>query len=151
VTKLPSILDAHVVGPLRVEIVWSTGETLSVDLSDCVKPPFDVLTDPVFFARMKRDDWGHGLDWPDGLDLGADRLYELCRRQAGLPTISEFNDWMARNGMTLATAAETLGMTRQKISDYRTGGRPIPKVVGLACKAIDMEHSRSQSFRAADA
>ena len=150
-TKPPSILDANVVGPLRVEIVWSTGETLSVDLSDYVKPPFDALTDPVFFARMQRDDWGHGLDWPDGLDLGADRLYELCRRQAGLPTISEFNDWMARNGMTLTTAAETLGMTRRKISDYRTGSRPIPKVVGLACKAIDMEHSCSQSFRAADA
>jgi len=26
---------------------------------------------------MQRDAWGHGLDWPGGLDMGADRLYEL--------------------------------------------------------------------------
>ncbi len=132
--KTPPIIEAaRIAGDLRLEIDWSTGETLALDLADLATPPFEALRDPAFFARMKRDAWGHGLDWPGGLDLGADRLYELCRQQAGLPTASEFNDWMQRNGLSLASAAESLGMTRRMIAHYRTGSRPIPKVVGLAC------------------
>ena len=132
--KTPPCLEtARVTGDLKLEIGWSTGETLPVDLSDLAQPPFDALRTPDFFARMTRDEWGHGLDWPDGLGLGADRLHELSRRQAGLPTASEFNDWMQRNGLSLASAAESLGMTRRMIAHYRTGSRPIPKVVGLAC------------------
>jgi len=136
----PNILAARIVGTLTVEIDWSTGETLRADLSARTAPPFDGLRQPEFFARMTRDEWGHGLDWPGGLDLGADGLYELCREQAGLPTASEFDRWMQRNGLSLAKAAETLGMTRRMIAHYRTGSRPIPKVVGLACKGWEAEH-----------
>ncbi len=137
----PNILAARVVGTLTVEVAWSTGETLRADLSALTAPPFDALCEPAFFDRMMRDEWGHGLGWPGGLDLGADRLYELCREQAGLPTAHEFDRWMQRNGLSLATAAETLGMTRRMIAHYRTGSRPIPKVVGLACKGWDAERN----------
>lgn len=129
----PRIETARVTGDLTLEIGWSTGETLAIDLSDLAQPPFGAPRNPSFVARMTRDEWGHGLDWPDGLGLGADRLYELSRQQAGLPTASEFNDWMQRNGLSLASAAESLGMTRRMIAHYRTGSRPIRKVVGLAC------------------
>jgi len=127
----PSILAARIVGALTVEIDWSTGETLRADLSAHTAPPFDALRKPEFFARMTRDEWGHDLDWPGGIDLSADRLYELSREQAGLPTASEFDHWMQRNGLSLAKAAETLGMSRRIIAHYRTGSRPSPKVVGL--------------------
>lgn len=140
----PNITDARIVGPLTIEIDWSTGETLRVDLADFTAAPFDALRNPELFARMGRDDWGHGLDWPGGLDMGADRLYELGREQAGLPTASEFDAWMQRNGLSLTTAAETLGMTRRMIAHYRTGSRPIPKVVGMACKWLESErHSHA--------
>lgn len=42
----PNILDARIVGPITVEIDWSTGETLSVNLSDFTAPPFDALRNP---------------------------------------------------------------------------------------------------------
>lgn len=138
----PNILAARIVGTLTVEVDWSTGETLCADLSAHTAPPFDTLRNPEFFTRMTREDWGHGLGWPDGLDLGADMLYEMCREQAGLPTASEFDRWMQRNSLSLTKAAETLGMTRRMIAHYRTGSRPIPKVVGLACKGWDAEHNR---------
>jgi hypothetical protein len=50
----PNILDALIVGPLTVEIDWSTGETLSVDLSDFTAPPSDALRNPEFFADAVR-------------------------------------------------------------------------------------------------
>ena len=49
---------------------------------------------------------------------------------------------MQRNGLSLAKAAETLGMTRRMIAHYRTGSRSIPKVVGLACKGWEAERGR---------
>jgi hypothetical protein len=144
----PNIQAARVVEFGVIELVWSTGETLNVNLSDLPRrnAAFAKLADPAFFAKMERDEWGHGIGWPDGLDLGADRLYELSREQAGLPTASEFEAWMQRNGLSLSVAAESLGMTRRMIAHYRTGSKPIPIVVGLACKGWEAEHTRpSQS------
>ena len=144
----PNIQAARVVEHGVIELAWSTGETLNVNLSDLPRrnTAFTKLANPHFFAKMERDEWGHGISWPGGLDLGADRLYELCREQAGLPTASEFEAWMERNGLSLSLAAESLGMTRRMIAHYRTGSKPIPIVVGLACKGWDAKHaSRRQS------
>ena len=143
----PNILNACIVGAATVELAWSTGETLRVDLADLPirNAAFAPLSDPTLFARMEADEWGHGIGWPGGLDLGADRLYELGREQAGLPTASAFEAWMQRNDLSLASAAESLGMTRRMIAHYRTGSKPIPKVVGLACKGWEAEHVRSAS------
>lgn len=139
--KPPSIKAACIVGPMRVSINWTTGELIEVDLSKQAVAPFDALLNPDFFNLMQVDEWGAGLDWPGGLDFGADRLYELCREQAGLPTPEAFDAWMRRNALSLTTAAESLGMTRRMIAHYRTGSRPIPKVVGLACKGWEAEHA----------
>ena len=56
----------------------------------------------------------------------------------GLRANIEFRHWQDRHHFTLSTAADVLGLTRRTVSQYRTGSRPIPKVVGLACRAIDM-------------
>lgn len=140
----PTIQAARVVEPGVIELVWSTGETLKVNLYDLPKrnATFAKLADPAFFAQVECDEWGHGIGWPDGLDLGADRLYELSREQAGLPTASEFEAWMERNQLSLTVAAESLGMTRRMIAHYRTGSKPIPVVVGLACKGWEATHTR---------
>ncbi|BAP88325.1 putative uncharacterized protein [Burkholderiales bacterium GJ-E10] len=140
----PSIQEARVVGVPVIEIRWSTGETLPVDLRAQIHPPFDALVDDEFFSRMHVSEWGDGLDWPGGLDIGADRLYELARQQAGLMTPDEFGAWMDRNGLSLSSAAQSLGMTRRMIAHYRTGSKPIPKVVGLACKGWDALAEKSR-------
>jgi transcriptional regulator with XRE-family HTH domain len=49
---------------------------------------------------------------------------------------------MQRNGLSLQTAADSLGMTRRMIAYYRTGSRAIPRIVGLACKGWEAEHRR---------
>jgi hypothetical protein len=139
-SKPITIKAVRVDGPLQLTLDWSTAETLRVDFAGLVKPPFDALKDPEFFAQVALEPWGgHGLDWPNGLSMDADRLYELCREQAGLLTPNAFNDWMRRNGLSLQTAAESLGMTRRMIAYYRTGSRAIPRVVGLACKGWEAE------------
>lgn len=47
----PNIKDVRIIDTLIVDIDWSTGETLRIDLSGCTNPPFDVLCNPDFFRR----------------------------------------------------------------------------------------------------
>lgn len=133
--KSPLILAVQLVGVMKLAISWSTGETLDCDLSDTIRrvSVFAVLVDPAVFSQVSVEEWGHGLDWPGGLDMGADRLYQLCREQAGLFSPVAFDGWIKRNSLSLSTAADALGMTRRMIAHYRSGSRPIPKTVQLAC------------------
>lgn len=133
--KMPLIEKAMITGPLVVEISWNTDETLSVDLSTVKQ-----LADDALFQQMAVDDWGHALEWPDGFDIGADRLYEMARQQAGLPTAASFNAWMERNHLSLSKAANALGMSRRMVAHYRTGSRPVPIVVDLACAGWEARH-----------
>jgi hypothetical protein len=44
-----------------------------------------------------------------------------------------FDLWMTRNGLSLTTAAEALGLSRRMVSYYRTAHKPIPRQTWLAC------------------
>jgi len=133
--KVPLITAVQVTGPMTLLLTWSTSETLALDLADTINrhPAFKPLTKPAIFSHVTMEEWGHGLDWPDGLDMGSDRLYHLCREQAGLFSPVSFDNWMKNNHLSLTKAAEALGMTRRMIAHYRSGTRPIPKTVQLAC------------------
>lgn len=133
--KAPLITAVQVTGTLHLVITWNTGETLDCDLAATISRHVALapVADPAVFSLVAVEEWGHGLDWPGGLDMGADRLYQLCREQAGLLSPAAFDEWIKNNQLSLSTAAEALGMTRRMIAHYRSGSRPIPKTVQLAC------------------
>jgi hypothetical protein len=133
--KAPLILAARVTSDLHLMITWNTGEILDCDLAATINrhAAFAPLAKPELFSQVAVDEWGHGLDWPNGLDMGADRLYQLCREQAGLFSPMAFDCWIKNNQLSLTTAATALGMTRRMVAHYRSGSRPIPKTVQLAC------------------
>jgi len=54
--------------------------------------------------------------------------------------VAEFRAWMERNQMPLSTLSEALGLSRRAVSQYRSGARPIPKVVGLVLRGLDRVH-----------
>jgi hypothetical protein len=44
-----------------------------------------------------------------------------------------FDRWMHRNGLSLNSAAQALGISRRMVSDYRTAQKSIPRAIWLAC------------------
>ena len=84
--QVPLITAVRVTGSLQLIITWSTRETLECNLATIISvhSAMAALADPIVFSQVVIDEWGHGLDWPGGLDMGANRLYQLCREQAGL-------------------------------------------------------------------
>ena len=143
-SKPPLVRALRVMGPTTLEIVWSTGEPLAVDVSRLLAqfklyaPPKTVRT----FRRAKVDEWGHSVIWPGNIDMSADTLYELARAQAGKWGPEAFSAWMERNGLSLNGAADALDMTRRMIAHYRTGSRPIRRVVALACEGWEARRGR---------
>lgn len=131
----PRIEEVTAQEPATLVIRWTTGETMEADIGDWMSrfALLAPLKDAAFFGRARVGWYGHSVEWGDDVELGADQLYTRCKSQAGEPSPAEFNDWMKRNGLSLATAAEAIGMTRRMITHYRTGSKPIPRHVWLAC------------------
>ena len=139
--KPPRIEQVETLPDMRLRITWSTGEEFEVDLAEPITRlnALAPLRDPAFFAHVQVGEWGHSVCWDDEIDLGADRLYERCKEQAGELSPRQFDAWMKQHQLSLTTAADALGLSRRMIAHYRTGSRPIPKVVGLACKGWEVQ------------
>lgn len=142
--KPPLVRAVKAKAPAILQIVWSTGETLTVDVSRLLKrfKLYAALKNAALFGKAKADPWGHALNWPGDIDMSAEQLYELSREQAGEWGPERFGSWMNNHGLSLNSAADALGLSRRMIAHYRTGSRPIPRVVALACEGLSMRWKR---------
>ena len=130
----PRLQAAEALEPYRLRTTWSTGEVLDVDLAALINhlPALEVLRHPAAFARAHIAEWGHGVEWSDA-ELGADNVYAWAKEQAGEVSHQMFDAWMQRNGLSLSTAAQALGISRRMVSYYRTAQKVIPRAMWLAC------------------
>ena len=142
-TEFPRALHVKALKPYRLRIRWSTGETLEVDIIDYLRRNRSLkhVLDPAVFKRAHAGEHGTSIEWKDS-ELGADNVYAWTREQMGEASHEMFYGWMLKNGLTMESAAQALGMSRRMISYYRSGSRQIPKHVWLAC--IGYEHTHKQ-------
>ena len=122
--------------PSKLTILWQSGKQTIVDISEYINSPgYEKLKEPKFFTSAIVEEWGHGVEWADGeVGIDADSLYRLGKEQAGLAfPVTDFNAWMERNRLSLASAANALGITRRTVVYYHGGHKPIPIYIKLAC------------------
>jgi len=139
--KLPRITSAKALDSLCVAVCFDDGWSFNVDLTVFVAgfKSLHPLRDKALFAGVAVEEWGGGLTWDNEgpLSIAATTVYRLACEQAGNAARS-FDAWMMKHGFSAAKAADVLGMSRRNVINYRTATRPIPKVVQLACKAVDL-------------
>jgi len=126
-----TIVAVRAIPPATIEFDLSDGNTLTIDATGIISScGYEPLIAPDQFAAVAVSDWGHGIEWP-AIDQGfsIETLIRLVREQAGtaFPTV-DFNTWMKRNGLTLTTAAQALGLSRRTIIYYNTGRSPSPSI-----------------------
>lgn len=141
--KQTARLESVIPGPgMTVSVTYTDGRVLTVDLTDVAHrlQAFAPLENPAEFATVKVVDFGWTLEWDCGASLDSDRLIELALEQTGMTENVYFRRWQDANGLSLTDAAKAIGLTRRTVSQYRTGARPVPRIVGLACKGWDVEH-----------
>lgn len=127
-----------------LEAAYASGQVVQIDLTDLAQrlEVFAPLQDRAVFERAAVSDWGHSVAWSDDASLDADRLLEMALEQSGRTDTLEFRRWQDRNELSLVEAAQAIGMTRRSISQYRTGSRPVPRTVLLACKGWEAERQQ---------
>jgi hypothetical protein len=78
---------------------------------------------------------GGSVTWrqDDELELAADNLRARALEQAGEASHEFIIQWMERHRLTLDQAAQALGLSRRMLAYYRSGARPVPRHVALAC------------------
>ena len=135
---------------LSLRLTWNNGQTTRVNLSDFVadKPILTSLHDPNVFARAKLGEDGLEITWDDGGDLSiaSSTLQRLAAEQSDDPAC-RFDAWMERHGLSADQVVSVLGIPRRSVLHYRTGKRPIPRYITLACVGWEIERQNQQSNR----
>lgn len=80
----PRLLEATPVEGYAVHVHFDDGTAADVDLSYLLDygGVFEPLRDPSFFARLKVDDEGATIIWPNEADIAPETLYARAQRHA---------------------------------------------------------------------
>jgi hypothetical protein len=143
--KLPRIASVKALTGLRLAVCFDDGWEAEIDLDGFVAgfPSLAPLHDRARFRKVAVEEWGSGVTWDDEgpLSIAATTLYRLAAEQAQEPA-RRFDAWMISNGLSATRAAQALGMTRRSIVSYRTGERPVPPYIKLACVGWEVTHGK---------
>ncbi len=128
--------------PWTLKIVWKDGAQTTADVSGHIHAYAlyaPLRKAPQLFHIVKPGEHGTDIQWTDDIDMSADTLMRLAREQAGLTmSSSDFKSWRQRQALTLDSAAKALGLSRRSVAYYEQGEKPIPRVVALATRALEM-------------
>jgi hypothetical protein len=127
----PKLLTVEALVPYRLRTSWNTGEVLEVDVAKLMGGvAFADIRKPDVFKTVHTD--GYSIEWFD-TELGPDNVYAWAKEQAGEVSHEMLGAWMHRNQLSLASAADALGISRRMVSYYRTASKSIPRAIWLAC------------------
>jgi predicted DNA-binding transcriptional regulator AlpA len=140
------IKAVEALNPYVLRLTFGDGEVMTVDLKeiiDCI-PALSPLKAPQLFTKARAGEWGLAVEWiPGEIDMAADNLRAEAIEQRGGISHERIWDWMYRNSLTLNAAAEALGMSRRMLAYYRSGQKPIPKHIWLACIGWESEKRKA--------
>ncbi len=142
--QTPRLQNVTILPDLVISATYTDGRTVTVSMRDVIKnyPAFSPLESAEEFASVHIADWGFSMEWNCGLSLDCDRFFELSLEQSGMIENVRFREWQDSHALSLAEAAKAIGLSRRTISQYRTGARPVPRVVALACKGWSNENAK---------
>jgi len=128
--------------PLTLRIQWDRSGETRVDVSHLIETfrLYEPLRrSPNLFARVRVGEHGTDVVWTDEIDISADTLWRLAQEQSGQTMSPDaFKHWRERKAYTLDAAARALGVSRRMVAYYEQGAKPIPRVVALATRALEL-------------
>lgn len=129
--------------PYVLDLLFQDGLSARVDLRDTLARyrSLRTLLDGSLFMTAHVGEQGASVAWGEGglLELAADNLRALAFEQQGHASNQSLIEWMARHKLTLDAAAQALGVSRRMLAYYRSGEKPLPRTVALACLGWEVE------------
>lgn len=138
--NIGKLFNVTISSPHTLALEWDDRRLSQVDLTSLIasRPSLAPLAEPKEFAKAALSADGWSVEWPCGIDFGAQQLRRWADEQAGetMPAAA-FRQWMDRHKLTLNRAAEALGLSRRMIAYYLSGEQPVPKTVMLATEGYN--------------
>ena len=131
--------------PAVLSVQFANGESGRINLLELFrgKRALAKIREPEIFRYAMPSEHGYGVQWPGGIEIGADTLYWLYRRQHGKwDAADELHTWRISHGLSLDNAAEELGVSRRMLSYYEARKWPVPKTVSLALAGWNAQRKR---------
>ena len=140
--KLRTILEVKAYAPASLALQWSDGTKATIDLTRLLKSKlYRSLHDPEAFAWARPGEWGHSVEWPSGIDIGAETLWLETLSATGRQDAGEFLEWRLRHGLSLSKTADALSLSRRMVAYYSNDEKHVPRLVLLACKGWEVDHA----------
>ena len=121
----------------RLILRFADTAVFALDLADTIAAhrSFAPLGNPAVFQSARLDEHGAAVVWDhhDDLAMAADNLRARAVEQGGGISHEFIWNWMHKHRMTLDDAALALGLSRRMLAYYRSGAKPVPRTVALAC------------------
>jgi DNA-binding transcriptional regulator YiaG len=128
--------------PMTLRVRRDRGDESLIDVSAMIESfrrYARLRQSPELFRQVRVGEHGTDVVWTDEIDMSADTLWRLAQEQAGeTMTPAEFRHWRERKAYTLDAAAKALGISRRMVAYYEQGDRPIPRVVALATRGLEL-------------
>ncbi len=128
--------------PLTLRIRWDKGDESRVDVSGLIETfrVYEPLRrSPKLFRQVRVGEYGADVVWSGEIDMAADTLWRLAQEQAGVTMSPDaFRRCRQRKAYTHDAAARALGVSRRMVAYYEQGAKPIPRVVALATRGLDL-------------
>ena len=142
--KRPRLLSVEPLADYKLRLNFVNGNVYTVSIAEDFDhyPGLQPLKDTAAFAKaMVITDEGWTVEWPElDIQIGADTLWLDAQAQnAADENTRVFAQWRVRHRLSLADAANALGMTTRTMSAYGSGKRPVPRYIALACKGWETE------------
>ncbi|AVS66629.1 hypothetical protein C8245_13905 [Paracidovorax avenae] len=135
--KLQAVEVANTPDGGALLLTYADGVKYTVNIAPIIAkaPSLRALAKPAVFRRAKLGEFGRCVTWGDDeLELAGDNLRAEAIEQAGGISHEFVLEWMHRNGLTIEAAAAALGLSVRMLAYYRSGEKPVPRTVALACR-----------------
>jgi len=121
--------------PFGLSLTWTDGRSQTIDLSGLItfSRHFRVFAkDPEAFTKVSVINWGHGIEWENGLDYSAENLARIADEQteeAGPELIATFKKHF---DLTNEQVGRALGYKKSQIKNFRNGVTRVNPAVRVA-------------------
>lgn len=147
-----TLVELRAAKPMHLEMRFADDATFTVDIAPLVTKfkSLSSLSDWSVFKTAKLEDAGRTVQWSgsDELELASDNLRARAVEQSGNYSHEWLWNWMHKHQLTLDAAARFLGISRRMLAYYKSGAKPLPLTVVLACIGLESRNFEIEKLAA---